>query len=151
MPRSTSLVLRKSAHDFRVMIPEFDDRGYLPSGVHRASVEEIAVRFGEQSELRRVQMQSVRWLVDLAVRAGVERVVLNGSFVTEILEPNDVDCVLLIGRGFPRDQVAESELLAGLPFLEIELVNREAFDLLVEAFFATDRHQIPKGMIEVMA
>jgi hypothetical protein len=32
----------------------------------------------------------------------VQRVVVNGSFVTDKLEPNDVDCVLLIvGRAFP--------------------------------------------------
>jgi hypothetical protein len=41
-------------------------------------------------------MESVGWLIDLAARAGVARIVLNGSFVTNIIEPNDVDCVLLI-------------------------------------------------------
>ncbi|MEE8450459.1 MAG: hypothetical protein V3R99_01055 [Thermoguttaceae bacterium] len=95
-------------------------------------------------------MQSVYWLIDLAVKAGVQRIVLNGSFVTELLEPNDVDCLLLIGPGFPKDRRAESELLEGLPFLEIELVNQEGFDLLAETFFATDRRQVPKGMIEVI-
>ncbi len=42
-------------------------------------------------------MESVRWMLDLAVRPGVERIVLNGSFVTDVMEPNDVDCVLLVG------------------------------------------------------
>ena len=64
-------------------------------------------------------MESVRWMVGSAVRAGVQRIVLNGSFVTDIMEPNDVDCVLLIGRGFPADAAAEAELNAGLPFLEM--------------------------------
>ncbi len=66
-------------------------------------------------------MESVRWMVNLAHRAGVQRIVLNGSFVTDIMEPNDVDCVLLVGRGFPADSLAEAELVAGLPFLEIKL------------------------------
>ena len=132
------------------MIPKLNERGYLPPGIHRASLEEVAIRFGEQSELRRVQMQSVCWLVELAKRAGVERIVINGSFVTETFEPNDVDCVLLIGPDFPRDTVAERELLGGLPFLKIELVNQEGFDLLVEMIFATDRLRIPKGMVEVI-
>lgn len=131
------------------MIPEFDEHGYLPPGIHGASLEEVAARFGQESEIRRVQMQSVRWLAELAARAGVERLILNGSFVTEVLEPNDVDCLLLIGPGFPQDPAAESELLTGLPFLEIHMVNQEGFDLLAEMFFATDRHQVPKGMIEV--
>ena len=132
------------------MIPEFNEHGYLPPGIHQALLEEIAKRFGEESELRRVQMQSVRWLVDLSAKAGAERVILNGSFVTEVLEPNDVDCVLLIGPRFPQDSAAESELLVGLPFLEIALVSREAFAVLTETFFATDRQYIEKGMIEVV-
>jgi hypothetical protein len=50
----------------------------------------------------------------------VQRIVVNGSFVTEKLEPNDVDCVLLIGPAFPHDAAAEAELQAGLPFMNME-------------------------------
>jgi hypothetical protein len=84
------------------MTPPFDDFGCLPPDVHPATLAEIEARFSRASEVRRVQMESVRWMVDLAVRAGVERIVLNGSFVTDIMEPNDVDCVLLTGRGSPQ-------------------------------------------------
>ena len=75
------------------MIPPFNDDGYLPTGIHGATLEEVAQRFGQGSELRRIQMESVRWLVDLARRAKVLRIVVNGSFVTDVAEPNDVDCV----------------------------------------------------------
>ena len=61
-----------------------------------------------------------------------------------------MDCVLLIGAGFPRDKAAEAELVAGLPFLELNLVNQSDFDVLVERFFATDRHLVAKGMVEVI-
>jgi len=132
------------------MIPPFDAHGYLPPGIHTATLEEVETRFGGESELRRVQMESLRWLVDLARGAGVRRLIINGSFVTEVFEPNDVDCALLIEPGFPRDQAAEAELLRGLPFLEIDLVNQEDFDVLVETFFATDRQLVPKGMVEVI-
>jgi hypothetical protein len=132
------------------MIPSFNEHGYLPSGIHPAKLEEIESRFGRDSEVRRVQMESLRWLVDLGHRAGVERLVINGSFVTDVLEPNDVDCVLLIGADFPRDVGAESDLLAGLPFLELSLVNEADFGLLVNAIFATDRHSVDKGMVEIV-
>ena len=131
------------------MIPELQDDGYLPPGVHSADSHEVCNRFGHQSEIRTIQAESVRWLVDIARRAGVLRLVINGSFVTDVLEPNDVDCVLLIGEDFPNDHDAESELLAGLPFLEIQIVKEKTFTLLVEKIFATDRVQRPKGMIEV--
>jgi len=131
------------------MIPAFDNHGYLPPGVHCAELDEVESRFGGPSELRRTQMQSLRWLVDLVARAGVERLVINGSFVTDVLEPNDVDCVLLIGAGFPQDTEAEAELVHGLPFLELSLVTQKDFDLLVNEFFATDRNAVSKGMVEI--
>jgi hypothetical protein len=89
-------------------------------------------------------------LVDLAKATGVSRLVINGSFVTDVSEPNDVDCVLLMGPNYPANAEAESELLSGLPFLEIQLVRQDRFTMLVEQFFATDRYLRPKGLIEVL-
>jgi hypothetical protein len=131
------------------MIPRCNDDGYLPPGIHPATLDEIAARFGQESELRQVQMDSVRWLVDLARRVGALRIVVNGSFVTDKLEPNDVDCVLLLGPDFPRDLEAEAELLAGLPFINLELVDQAGFRQFTERTFATDRNLVPKGMLEV--
>jgi uncharacterized protein DUF6932 len=131
------------------MIPPYDDNGYLPAGIHLATVEEIATRFGHGSDLRQSQMESVRWFVDLAHRAGALRIVINGSFVTDKYEPNDVDCVLLIGPDFPHDVEAEAELLAGLPFINLELVDEAGFSQLTERTFATDRNLIDKGIVEV--
>ena len=68
-------------------------------------------------------MESIRWLVDLASKAGIERIVLNGSFVTDVYEPNDVDCALLIGQDFPKDESAAGELDDGLPFLDIAIIG----------------------------
>jgi hypothetical protein len=132
------------------MIPHFNDDGYLPPGVHQATLEEVAARFGLETELRRVQLESLRWLVALARRAGALRLIVNGSFTTDWPEPNDVDCVLLIRPGFPHDADAEKELLDGLPFIELKMVGAEDFALLVEHIFASDRKAIPKGMIEVV-
>jgi hypothetical protein len=132
------------------MIPDFDDNGYLPAGIHPASLEEIEARFGHEPELRRVQMDSLRWLVDLAKRVGVRRIVVNGSFVTDKWEPSDVDCVLLREETFPRDEAADAELWAGLPFIQLAVVGQIEFDLYVGAVYATDRRGTTKGMIEVI-
>ena len=122
----------------------------MPPGIYPATLEEVAARFGQESEVRQVQLESLRWLVDLARRAGVQRFVVNGSFVTNKLEPNDVDCVLLIGLDFPRDTSAQEELSIGLPFINMELAEQKAFDKFTEAIFAKDRDLVPKGMIEVI-
>jgi hypothetical protein len=133
------------------MVPPFNDDGYLPPGLHPADLDEIEARFGRESELRQVGMESIGWLMDLARRAGVQRIVLNGSFATAAMEPNDVDCALLIGPGFPQDAKAEEELTEGLPFLDIHLVRQDGWDEPVGIIFATDRRRNPKGMIEVFS
>jgi hypothetical protein len=132
------------------MIPSFNDLGVLPPGVHPATLDEIDARFGRESELRRVQMESVRWMTDLSARAAVERIVLNGSFVTDTIEPNDVDCVLLFRPGRQRNRDAVNQLRAGLPFLDIKLVSQSDFDEFVNVIFGTDRMGDPKGLIEVI-
>jgi hypothetical protein len=132
------------------MIPPFDESGCLPPGIHPATLDEIESRFGRLSELRRVQMESVRWMVELAARAGAARIVLNGSFVTDIMEPNDVDWVLLFTPGLKRDRAALRELRDGLPFLDIALVGPTDFGEFVNVTFAVDRAGAPKGLVEVI-
>ena len=132
------------------MIPEFNDHGYLPPGIHPATLDEITERFGTESELRRVQMESLRWMIELAWKAGVLQIVVNGSFVTDKYEPNDVDCVLLVGPDYPQDPIADSELQSGLPFITMELGNRKRFAEFTQMIFATDRDEFPKGLIEVL-
>ena len=83
--------------------------------------------------------------------AGVGRIVINGSFVTDVPEPDDVACVLLVEPGFPFDPSAGAELTQGLPFFHIKLVDQDGWDELVETVFASDRRLNPKGMIEVVS
>jgi hypothetical protein len=131
------------------VIPDLDEHGNLPPGIHRATMEEIEERFGKSTEVRRAEIQSLHWLIDLAKRAGIERLIVNGSFVTDVFEPNDVDCVLLMAPSFPRDLRAAEELDTGLPYIHLQVVYQERFDYLVNRFFAADSRGNRKGVIEV--
>lgn len=130
------------------MIPPFNDDGYLPPGIHLATLDEIAERFGSGSEIRRVQMESIRWLVEIAERAGMTRIVLNGSFATDQKEPNDVDCVLLVTPDSLLDEMALLELHGGVPFLELQIVEETEFQTIAQ-YFGTDRDRVAKGMLEI--
>ena len=132
------------------MIPEFDERGYLPPGIHQASLEEVIARFGVQSEVRQAQAESLDWLVPLCKSAGIIRMLINGSFVTDVLEPNDVDCVLLQWPTFDAESFDVEEIEDGLPFLELELVDATDYRFYSERFFASDRNKIAKGLVEVI-
>jgi hypothetical protein len=61
-------------------------------------LDEITDRFGRGSEQREAQAQSLRWLVPLCRPARITKLLINGSFISDRPEPNDVDCVLLLAR-----------------------------------------------------
>jgi hypothetical protein len=113
IPVGTVLLIGFIAVD---MIPDFNEDGQLPSGIHLASMEEIAARFGREPELRRAQLDSLRWLVDLAKRVGVQRLIVNGSFVTDKWEPNDVDLRLDERAVVSRGRVRRRRVMGGAPF-----------------------------------
>jgi len=132
------------------MIPDLNEQGYLPAGIHRATMDELLARFGHGSPQRQAQADSLRWLAPLCKRAGIERLLINGSFVTSQEEPNDVDCVLLQGPAYNPMTLAAAEIRRGLPFLEIRIVNEDDFRFYADVFFASDRKMNPKGVIEVI-
>ena len=132
------------------MLPPLTAQGYLPPGVHSSTLDELLARFGQGSEQRIAQADSLRWLVPICQRAGIARLIVNGSFVTSRREPNDVDCACLPGPAYDPGSPAANELRQGLPFLEIKVVTEEDFRFLVETLFASDRKMAPKGVVEVV-
>jgi hypothetical protein len=133
------------------VIPAFDENGYLPAGVHRATVDEVLDRFGRGSEERIAQGQSLQWLLPMCRRADIERVILDGSFVTDIDEPNDVDCILVPGGAYDPDSDAALALRIGLPYLSIQVAESRAdLEFYLYNLFASDRTGVPKGLVEVV-
>src|SRR6266571_6456665 len=84
------------------MPPPFDDFGNLPPGIHSCTIEELVSRFGSGSEERETEINELLHFIDAAKKAGVRRLMVNGSFVTGKLAPNDVDVVVLPGPEYPR-------------------------------------------------
>lgn len=133
------------------MIPAFDEHGYLPAGVHRAAIDEVISRFGRDSDQRVACGQSLLWLVPMCRRAGILRLILNGSFVTNAIEPGDVDCVLVPGPDFVKDSDMAIAIQIGLPYLSLQVAETdEDFEFFVANAFATDRAGVPKGLVEVI-
>lgn len=83
------------------MIPEFTEDGFLPEGIHRATLSEFEERFvvSPGSFQRRKVFRYLRDLVKEATNSGiVKRLLVGGSFVTAKSEPNDFDCVIVLDR-----------------------------------------------------
>jgi hypothetical protein len=72
------------------MIPAFTERGLLPPGIHRATLDEIETRLATTPRRRKL-MAGLREALHNLKLAGVARVYINGSFVTSKPNPNDID------------------------------------------------------------
>ena len=72
------------------MIPEFDECGLLPPGVHPAEWEELEARFGTTAHRRWLLAGLLRALKNLAA-AGCRLAYVDGSFVTSKEIPGDWD------------------------------------------------------------
>ena len=80
------------------MIPAFDTEGHLPSGIHQTYWEEFQSRFCffARSNRRLKLCEKIEQLVLTAQASGiVERLIVGGSFVTAIEEPNDFDVIMI--------------------------------------------------------
>ncbi len=139
------------------MIPEFVENGNLPPGIHVATWQEIAMRFGGNGHRRRLLnglTNALRSLKD----AGCQRVYLDGSFVTNKELPNDFDCcwdeedvdgdlldpVLLI---FDDERAAQKAKFLGECF---PAHSRGTIDETFIDFFQQDKDSSePKGIVSI--
>ncbi len=72
------------------MVPDLTDGGILPPGIHWATWEEIANRFGN-TKRRKELLAGLREALETLKDAGCRTVYVNGSFVTNKEAPGDFD------------------------------------------------------------
>jgi len=80
-------------------IPDTDGDGFLPVGVHECTLDEINERFGgfQRSTCRpNLMAKLLEYLTEIRGTGMVSFVVMDGSFVTDKAEPNDIDLVLVL-------------------------------------------------------
>ena len=94
-------------------LPDLNESGDLPIGIHAASLEEVIARFGPGSVQRLRVAGRLRRIYSLALGTGhLARFIVFGSFVTDKPDPNDVDIFLLMEDSFDAAQlVGEAAIL----------------------------------------
>ncbi|MDA0836409.1 MAG: hypothetical protein O3B01_04595 [Planctomycetota bacterium] len=134
------------------MLPQFNENGYLPPGLHRCTFEELSERFGSGSPEREVEIKELEEFVAEMTHLGEVRMIVNGSFVTASESPNDVDIVLLPMEdafNFLRARTLIED--RQWPFLQIMIAaDFEDLDQWVSTDFGTDRDLKPKGVVELI-
>ena len=73
-----------------VMIPKFDDMGFLPPGIHESTWDEFSSRFNFSPRREWLLIGLKKALLQLQY-SGCKKVFIDGSFVTLKQEPDDYD------------------------------------------------------------
>ena len=72
-------------------IPAVLPNGELPPGEHQASLDDIEARYGVSTDCRKLLMQGLQKAARNFELSGVSTLWINGSFITDKEEPNDID------------------------------------------------------------
>jgi predicted nucleotidyltransferase len=144
-------------------LPDFNEVGDLPEGVHRATVDEVAARFGGQSARRHPITERLLRIHQTAAATGkLDRLIIFGSYVSNKQSPNDVDIVLVMrddfeladcdaetGKLFEHGQ-AEIEFEASVFWIRPALLVSDTLDEFI-AYWQIKRDGARRGIVEVIA
>jgi hypothetical protein len=84
------LLFTLKLNKFDMTIPPFDDDGNLPPGIHFCTWDEFLARF-DTTEQRSRLIEGLKEAMEHLLAAGCRTIYINGSFVTNKLNPNDFD------------------------------------------------------------
>jgi hypothetical protein len=141
------------------MIPEFDENGNLPPGVHWAEWEEFKERFGSPP-IRNRMIRGLQMAMEQLKAAGCRTIYINGSFVTAKPEPKDFDAcwdreevdINYLRTHAPRltnyaDRTAQKSFYRGEIFPSDQPVG--SYSITSYELFQRDRELNPKGIIAI--
>jgi Family of unknown function (DUF6932) len=137
-------------------IPALQENGELPPGEHQASLDEVEMIYGSSTDRRKLLMRGLRDAVCNFELSGVKTIWINGSFITDKEEPNDIDGC------WEYTSLVDAEKLDPV-FLRTRKDMKEKYGLdffisnIVEAgsglpfpkFFQVNRFGDPKGIIVI--
>lgn len=137
-------------------IPALQENGELPPGEHEASLDEVEMVYGTSTDRRKLLMRGLREAASRFELAGVTTLWINGSFITDKDEPNDIDgcweytTSVSIEKLDPiflgsRDAMKEKY---GLDFFIANIVEAGS-GLPFPKFFQLNRDGDPKGIIVI--
>ena len=137
--------------------------GDLPEGNHSATFEDVVARFGSGSTQRQAVTDRLRWVYRLALATNyLDRLLVFGSYVSQVSEPNDVDVILVMRNEFrSEDCPAESSVLfdharandelgASVFWIRPNMLLSEPREQFL-AFWQTKRDGQRRGVVEIQA
>ncbi len=136
-------------------IPSFNENDELPDGEYVVSLEEIEIRFGCANEQKRWLMQGLKAAAANLGNANVRKLWIDGSFITDKENPNDIDGVWETNQKIDLN-VLDPIFLGNRKTMQ-KKYGVDFFPDVIEAgsglpfpeFFRTNRDKQPKGILVV--
>jgi hypothetical protein len=139
------------------VIPDFDSNGNLPPGVYDVSLEEIEHCFA-WNDRRKKLFEGLRAAIINLTQANVKRVWIDGSFVTNKDDPNDIDGYWESDKDVDADKIDPVFLdmypprkamkeKYGVDFLISGVLIADSPGNTIEDFFQIDRDGNKKGIL----
>lgn len=143
-------------------LPPSNELGDLPPGVHRTTMEVVVERFGHGSEQRRLVTRRLLHIFVLAQRTDhLSRLIVFGSYVTDKLNPNDVDVIVVMddefrlghcpieAKGLFDHATAQARYGASIFWVRPGLLFGETIEDFV-SYWQIKRDGLKRGIVEVV-
>jgi hypothetical protein len=142
-------------------LPPFNEFGDLPEGSYSANLDDVVARFGGGSSQRQIVTDRLRQVYQLALATGqLDRLLVFGSYVSDVDEPNDVDVILVMRNEFRSEECpaeslvlfdherADRELGASVFWVRPDMLLGEPLEQFL-AFWQTKRDGRRRGVVEI--
>lgn len=142
-------------------LPDFNPSGDFPEGRLLASLNEVLARFGSGTPQRQAVTDRLRRIFALSLATNhLDRLVIFGSYVSDVAEPNDVDVILVMRNDFtaehcPADSLvlfdhtrADRELGASVFWVCPDMLLGESLEQFL-AHWERKRDGTRRGIVEV--
>ncbi len=142
-------------------LPEFNEFGDLPEGKYPVTFDEVMARFGSGSAQRQTVTNRLLRIFELARATGyLDRLIVFGSYVSDVDDPNDVDVILVMRNEFRSEECpaetavlfdharADDELGASVFWVRPDMLLGEPLEQFL-AFWQTKRDGRRRGVVEI--
>jgi 2-polyprenyl-3-methyl-5-hydroxy-6-metoxy-1,4-benzoquinol methylase len=133
-------------------IPRHTDSGTLPKGTHIASLDEVEARFGTNNPQRENMMRSLKTVYDECGLAGMNRLILGGSFITTKPMPRDLDGIIFGGENADWERILPFVQVPGerrTSWLNLQIAFKVDSLSMLQDFYTRDRLGKHRGVVEV--
>ncbi len=132
-------------------IPPVRRGGTLPPGVHRATIDEVLATYPPATQQRQILNDSLqRAVLELRALDASLTIYVDGSYVTDTLDPGDVDLLIVTARFSTRALVQHLDQVCPVEAVSLDVNVEPTMPNILFDLFTTTRTGQDKGIIELI-